>query len=215
MKIVPAILAENYDGFITRVRQAEAFTNYVQIDIMDGVFVPTFSFPAEQINNVDTTLSFELHLMVKHPAAYMSNVFHPNLRKVIFHFESDVKHLAFIEQMGKRGLDVGMAIDPDIPIEEFTGMAANVNSLMFLTVDPGSYASPFRPEVIGKIRKARQMFLDKNLSADGGVSLENLGLFLEAGLDYVCVGSRIFLNGNPGENYNMFLKKLSELEGYK
>lgn len=215
MKIVPAILAENFDDFVMRLRQAESFADYVQIDIMDGTFVPSISFPADKLEDIMTSLTFELHLMVKHPFAYMSRIISPHLKKVIFHFESDVKHLAFIEQMEKRGLDVGMAVKPDTPIEEFKEVAANVKSLLFLTVDPGSYASPFKPEVIEKIRKARQIFMDKNLSADGGVSLENLRLFLEAGLDYVCVGSRIFLNGDPRENYYEFVRKLAELEVYK
>jgi ribulose-phosphate 3-epimerase len=215
MKIVPAILAENFDEFVMRLRQAESFTDYVQIDLMDGAFVPSISFPPDKLNGIRTSLSFELHLMVKHPFAYMSNIFNPHLRKVIFHFESDVKHLDFIDQMKKRGLDIGMAVKPETGIEEFKDTARHVDSLLFLAVSPGSYGNSFRPEVMEKIRKARDLFKDKILSADGGVSLNNLKLFLEAGLDYVCVGSRIFLTGKPKENYEMFVRKLNELEVYK
>jgi len=212
MKIIPAVLAENLDDFIMRLRQAELFADYVQIDLMDGIFVPSLSFPRDKLNNIETSLSFEIHLMVKHPFAYMSRIFNPRLKKVIFHFESDVKHLDFIEQMKKRGLDVGMAVKPETEVEAFKEAAQNVHSLMFLTVDPCCYGSPFKPEVMEKIRKARQMFKEKILSADGGVSMENLNMFLEAGLDFVCVGSRIFLKGDPKENYRMFIKKLSEME---
>ena len=212
MKIIPAVLAENFDDFIMRLRQAELFADYVQIDLMDGIFVPSLSFPRDKLNNIETSLSFEIHLMVKHPFAYMSRIFNPRLKKVIFHFESDVKHLDFIEQMKKRGLDVGMAVKPETEVEAFKEAAQNVHSLMFLTVDPCCYGSPFKPEVMEKIRKARQMFKEKILSADGGVSMENLNMFLEAGLDFVCVGSRIFLKGDPKENYRMFIKKLSEME---
>jgi ribulose-phosphate 3-epimerase len=216
MKIIPAILAENLDDFIVRMRQAELFTDYVQIDLMDGVFVPTSQgFHENKLNDIETSLSFEIHLMVKHPFAYMGRIFNPHLRKVIFHFESDVKHLEFIDQMKKRGLDVGMAIKPETEIKEFNEMAQHVNSLIFLTVDPCCYGNPFRPEVIDKIRKTRNIFKDKIISADGGASLENLPLFLEAGVDSVCVGSRIFLGGNPKENYIMFIKKLAELEASK
>jgi ribulose-phosphate 3-epimerase len=215
VKIVPAVLAENYDDFVLRLREAESFTDYIQIDLMDGIFVPSLSFPGEKLKSIKTSIDFEIHLMVKHPAAYMSNISNPQLKKVIFHFESDVKHLDFIEQMKKRGIDIGMAIKPETEIREWQGMAELVDSLLFLTVDPGAYGSPFKSEVMEKIRQARHMFKDKILSADGGVSLENLKLFLEAGLDYVCVGSRIFLKGNPGENYDMFVRELAELEGYR
>jgi len=215
VKIVPAVLAENYDDFVSRVRQAESFTDYIQIDLMDGTFVPSISFPGEKLKNIKTSIDFEIHLMVKHPAAYMSRIGNPNLKKVIFHFESDVKHLDFIEQMKKRGLDIGMAIKPETDIEEFKSIAEYVNTLMFLTVDPCCYGNPFKPEVIEKIGKARDIFREKVISADGGVSFENLRLFLEAGVDYVCVGSRIFLGENPMKNYKIFIKKLAELEDYR
>jgi ribulose-phosphate 3-epimerase len=215
VKIVPAVLAENYDDFVSRLRQAESFTDYIQVDLMDGTFVPSPSFPREKLKNIKTSIDFEIHLMVKHPAAYMSGIENPNLKKVIFHFESDVKHLDFIEQMRKRVIDIGMAIKPETEIEEFKSIAENVNTLMFLTVDPCCYGNPFKSEVMEKIGKARHIFKDKILSADGGVSLENLRLFLEAGIDYICVGSRVFLGENPAKNYEIFVKKLAEIEAYR
>jgi pentose-5-phosphate-3-epimerase len=69
--------------------------------------------------------------------------------------------------------------------------------------------------VLKKIEKARRIFVDKTIAADGGVSLENLQSFVDIGVDYVCVGSRIFLNSSPGENYNQFIKKIAELEAIK
>jgi hypothetical protein len=59
MKIIPALLAENLDEFVMRMRQVEKFADYVQVDIMDGVFVDTRSFDVEMINNIQTPLSFE------------------------------------------------------------------------------------------------------------------------------------------------------------
>ena len=212
MKIIPAILADNCDDFDRMIQQAESFTDYVQIDMMDGAFVPSVSFAPEKLSHLRTFLSFEVHLMVKHPLAYISGIDNPALKKVIFHFEADVKHDDFIDQMKKRGMSVGLAVKPETSLDSFEGIAERADSLLFLTVSPGAYGSPFRPEVMDKIRKARRMFDDKEISADGGVSSENLKLFMEAGVDTVCVGSRIFLHGDPGKNYEMFVKKLKELE---
>lgn len=212
MKIVPAILAERFDEFLYRLKQTESFADYVQIDLMDGVFVPTTSFPAEKLNSVTTSLSVEIHLMVKHPAAFMSRINNPSLKKVIFHFESDVKHLDFIGQMKKRDFDVGLVVKPETEIKSFKKLAEYVDTLMFLTVDPCCYGNPFRSEVMEKIKEARVIFRNKTISVDGGVSLENLGSFYDLGIDYVCVGSRIFLKGNPEKNYKMFIEKLAEIE---
>jgi len=194
------------------LKQAELFADYIQIDMMDGVFVPTNSFPAESINNVVSSLPFEIHLMVKHPSAFIARLRNPRLKKVLFHFESDVKHLDFIHQMRERGIEAGLAVRPETKIDQFRQIAQHVGTVLFLTVDPGSYGSPFRPEVLNKIREARMIFRDKTISADGGISPDNLHLFLDAGVDYVCVGSRIFIDGNPADNYKHFISKLNELE---
>jgi len=212
MKIVPAILAETANDFFFFIRQAESFTDYVQIDLMDGFFVPARSFPEEKINTVESSLSFELHLMVKHPAAFMSRIKSPNIKKVIFHFESEVKHLNFIKQLLEQQITSGLAINPDTKISQFRDLVQHIDTLLFLTVTPGKYGSPFRPEVIDKIAESRKIFTDKTIAVDGGVSLDNLKAFSDVGVDYVCVGSRIFLNDDPEKSYNIFTEKLAELE---
>jgi len=211
MKIVPAVLANNIDEFELRIQQAEGFAEYIQIDLMDGVFVPTQSFPSEKISSLKTSLSFEVHLMVKHPLAYFSRIDTPHLKKVIFHVESDVKHKELIQNIHERGLKAGLAINPETDIETFKDLVDDIDTLMFLTVNPCCYGNPFKPDVLKKISKARQIFKEKVIGADGGVSLDNLKSFFNIGVDYVCVGSRIFLSGNAEENYRLFTKRAAEL----
>jgi ribulose-phosphate 3-epimerase len=211
MNIVPAILASTKDEFFYLLRQAESFTDYVQIDLMDGFFVPTRSFPETKINSVETSLSLELHLMVKHPAAFISRIHNQHIKKIIFHFESSVKHHSFINHLQKNGIAPGIAVNPETEISQFLELGKQVDTLLFLTVSPGKYGSPFRPEVIDKITKARQIFPGKTIAVDGGVSIDNLRNFLDIGVDYVCVGSRIFLDDHPEESYNTFKNKIDEL----
>ncbi len=114
MKIVPAILAQNIDDFHLRLKEAESFTDYIQLDIMDGVFVPTKSFPPEEINTINSPLSFEAHLMVKDPLDFLSRINNPGLMKVLYHFEADADHIKFIKYIKERKLNAGMAIKPEI-----------------------------------------------------------------------------------------------------
>ena len=212
MKVVPSLLAEQIDVFMARVRQAERLTDYVQIDLMDGIFVPTQSLLPEEVNGMETSLSFEVHLMVKDPLRAMNGMAHPGLKKVIFHFESEVHSRDFIGTMEGRELGVGLAIKPETEIDACVEAAERVGTLLFLAVNPGRYGSPFLPEVVEKILRARKRFPEKTIAVDGGVSLDNLGKFYEIGVDYVCVGSRIFLKGDPVENYRLFEEKVKELE---
>lgn len=211
MKIVPAILAENYDDFILRIRQAETFAQYVQIDCMDGDFVSSKSIPPETIESLDTSLAFELHLMVRDPFSFMNVISNSGLRRVLFHFEADVDHIGFMKTLRGRGLSPGLAVKPETRIEDFAGVAPYADTLLFLTVTPGQYGSSFKPEVLEKVSDAKRRFPGKLIAVDGGVSLDNLKSFVEIKVDYVCIGSRIFLEGEPADNYRRFLEKLKEL----
>ena len=212
MKVVPAILAEKFDDFTARLREAESFADYVQIDIMDGAFVKTMSIPVEEINAVKTALAFEVHLMVNDPVSFMSRIAHPGLRKVIFHFEAVTDHVDLIEKIRERRHAPGMAINPETGLDQFRDAAEHADTLLFLTVDPCCYGSPLKPEVLDKISVTRKVFPKKVIAADGGVSTDNLKQFLDTGVDYVCVGSRIFLDGDPKENYWRFIEKVKEIE---
>ena len=211
MEVVPAILAENYNDLILRVRQAEAFAQYVQIDCMDGLFVPTKSVEPEAISLLKTSLSFELHLMVQTPSFFMDEVQNQGLKKVLFHFEADVDHPAFMKALNERGIRAGLAISPETRTADFVEAASLADTLLFLTVSPGRYGSPFKPEVLEKVKDARYRFPGKLIAVDGGVSLDNLKSFVNLGVDYVCVGSRIFLDKDPSENYRRFVEEVKRL----
>jgi len=215
MKIVPSILSEDFGEFLKKLRQAETFTDYIQIDLMDGFFVPSKSFPAEQINGIKTTLSFEIHLMADNPLAFIDRIDNKGLKKVIFHFESPAAHQKVIDRLRERGLSAGMAIKPETAIQAFRDEVESVDSLLFLTVRPGSYGNPFKPEVLRKIKDTRRLFPGKVIAVDGGVSPDNLKNLADIGVDYACVGSRIFLNGDPKENYGLFINTIEELEADK
>ncbi len=117
MKIVPSVLAEDRDDFVLRMRQAEDFAEYVQIDVMDGVFVDTMSFPPESINMLTTPLAFEMHLMVMDPADIVKRLRHPGLRKIIFHFEARVDHHDLAIEIKRMGLSAGLAARPETALD--------------------------------------------------------------------------------------------------
>ena len=213
MKIVPALLAEKSEDLFLLLKQAEAFADYVQIDMMDGEFVPTRSFPPEGVKKIQTGIPFEVHLMVNDPASYMKSIDHPRLSQVIFHCEAKMPDAVdFIHSLKKRSLRVGLAVNPETPLEKFRETAEYADTVLFLTVAPGRYGSAFKPEVLEKITQTRMLFPAKTIAVDGGVSLDNLHEFIKIGVDYVCIGSRIFLKGEPADNYRQFLEKVNELQ---
>ncbi len=213
IRIIPAVLAETWEDFAARMRQAEVFADYVQIDMMDGEFVPSRSFPPEMLDRLQTRLSFEAHLMVNDPLNWLGLMRNPGLKKVIFHIEAAADPLDAIAHITQAGMEAAIAFRPETPLADFVEIARQTASLLFLTVDPGRYGSPFHPEVLMKVREARRMFPDKGIAVDGGVSPENLGEIWRAGADAAAVGSRIFLKGDPAANYRLFTEAAGKSAG--
>jgi ribulose-phosphate 3-epimerase len=212
MMIVPAVLAEDKATFISLCSTADRFAPFVQIDMMDGIFVPSRSIPPEEVDLVRTSFSFELHLMVNDPDSFMDRIKNERLTHVIVHAEAPIDHRGFAKRLEAEGLQSGLAIKPATRLADVKDLIPEFGTVLCMTVDPGRYGSPFKADVLDKVADIRKEFPGLRIGVDGGVSLENVESVFRAGADYACVGSRIFLDENPGERYRAFVEKVRELE---
>ncbi|MFA4910156.1 MAG: ribulose-phosphate 3-epimerase [Desulfobacteria bacterium] len=210
MRIVPAILTDKLEDFQNMLNIAKGFTDYVQVDFMDGVFVPSKSISLDALMGMKIPLDMEAHLMVKDPNAYLASLKSIGAKKVILHFEADPDPENVISNIRNLGMEAGLAINPKTAISEFQSLVPHVDSFLFLSVDPGFYGSPFIPGVLDEIRCFRAQFPSAFIGIDGGISLDNIKKLKASGVDYACVGSRIFLQPDPKESYEAFLRSLNE-----
>ena len=206
MKIVPAILADNPQDLKLMLAQAETFTDFVQIDFMDGSFVPSKSIGPEDLAEIKMGIGWEAHLMVKDPIGYLSSLNKEGLKRVIFHWEADPHRESIVSAIRDLGLAVGLAINTETALSQFAKFIPNIDSVLFLSVHPGFYGSPFVEEVLEKVREFRSHFPSTLIGIDGGISLDNIQRVKSSGVDYACVGSRIFRHDNPGKSYEEFVK---------
>lgn len=210
MEIFPTILTDKLDDLLKMVQQAEGFAKFIQIDVMDGIFVPSKSFSLEELGELHTNLSCELHLMVKEPIDYIDTLNWDCLKRIIFHFEATSEPEKVISEIQDKGIEAGMAVSPGTTFKEFEYLMPKVDSILFLSVDPGHYGSSYRPEVLEKIKEVRKAYPAKTLGIDGGVSLDNLKDIMDSQVNYASVGSRIFLHEDPAESYKTFVRKIAE-----
>ena len=210
MRIVPAILTDKLDDFRNMLDIAKGFTDYVQVDFMDGVFVPSKSMSLDALMGVKIPLDMEAHLMVKDPNAYLASLKSIGAKKVILHFEADPDPEKVISNVRGLDMEVGLAINPKTAISEFQSLVPHVDSFLFLSVDPGFYGSPFIPGVLDEVKRFRAQFPSAFIGIDGGISLDNIKKVKAAGVDYACVGSRIFLQPDPEESYEAFLSSIDK-----
>lgn len=209
MRILPAVLTDDPLDLERKLRQAESFTDAVQVDIMDGLFVPSRSISASDLAAVPNRLALETHLMVKEPENYLEGFRRAGAQRIVFHYESTATPEAVVRLARSLGVKVGIAINPDTPLNALTGLVRLVDSVLFLTVHPGFYGKEFIPGVLGKVRLFRREYPGVETGVDGGIKEANLKVVRESGADYACVGSAIFLDSDPAARFRS-LARLAE-----
>ena len=200
-RVVPAVLTDDPKTLETMAHQAEKFTDYVQFDVMDGQFVPSRSITCEHLDSLAIKLNWDAHLMVLHPEDYLESFHRAGAQRITFHFEATETPRQVISQIREIGLEVGLAVNPETPVSAIIPLAALVDSVLFLSVHPGFYGSPFIPEVLDTIREFRKAQPDMEIGIDGGIKENNIVQVAQSGADYICVGSAIFLQPDPGASF--------------
>jgi ribulose-phosphate 3-epimerase len=183
------------------LRQSETFTDYVQIDIMDGQFVPSRSINWKHLAAIKTKLSWEAHLMVLHPEDQFEGFKQAGAKKVVFHYEATQSPREVISFARDLGLGVGLAVNPETTVSAILPLTGEIDSLLFLSVVPGFYGSKFIPEVLDKIAEFRRARPDMEIGIDGGIKESNIVQIARAGADVICVGSAIFLQPDPAVSF--------------
>ena len=208
--IVPAILTSQRDEFIKMLNQSREYNWYVQIDIMDGKFVPSQSIDINILKGLKYPLGSEAHLMVDDPAYWIEVFKSFGAERVIFHFEINKDKEEIIDQISRSGLSVGLAVNPDTQIEDFSYLVPQIDVILFMSVVPGFYGSRFIPSVLDKIKKFKTFFPQKRIGIDGGIKIDNVRKVHKIGIDYICVGSAIFEEKSPKDAYQRFLEVTGE-----
>ncbi len=192
MRLIPVILSGNIEDYRHKIAQAESFTGYAQVDFMDGRFVPSTTVSPVRAAEVKTKLRLEAHLMVKDPVAYLEALEGTSFVKAFFHYEAVKDHLAVIERIRDMNMQAGIAINPHTTVEDFSELLEGLDSVLFLTVDPAVYGSPFHVEVLEKFLKFKDSYPNIEAGFDGGIMLDNLDIIMGVSPDFVCAGHAIF-----------------------
>jgi ribulose-phosphate 3-epimerase len=201
IRIIPAILTDNPVELEKLVRQAERFTDYAQVDIMDGNFVPSNSVTCPQVAALNTKLKWEAHLMVLHLEDCVAEFKQAGARKIVFHFEATPEPGKIIKMIRGLGVKVGLAVNPETSVEKIAPFINEVDSILFMAVHPGFYGAKFLPEVLDKIEAFRKAYPGMNIGIDGGVKEDNIVKIARSGVDDICIGSALFRQPDPAAVY--------------
>lgn len=212
--LAPSILAADFAVLGEQIRTVEeAGAQYIHIDVMDGIFVPSISYGMPVIKSLRkvTDKVFDVHLMIEKPERYISAFADCGADSITFHIEATDKADEILEDIHGRGLKAGISVKPDTPVEVLRPYLDRLDMILVMTVEPGFGGQSYLDFCTGKVKEARKMAdgtgRNIDIQVDGGITLGNVETVLHAGANVIVTGSAVF-RGDIAANTRAFLEKL-------
>ena len=200
IEIIPAILTKDSSEFADMVKEIMPFSKKIHLDIADGVFVPNKTIGGiEELKAVEGGLEITVHLMIKNPEEQISDWLKTSGVGYVFHIEATEKAGELIKIIKENKKRVGIALNPQTPIETVMPYIDQIDFVHFMTVEPGFYGSKFVEPVLDKISELRRLYSGMIISVDGGVTPETAPKLVKAGVNILISGSYIFKSSDIGE----------------
>jgi len=202
--IAPSILAADFSRLGELVLETEkGGADRVHIDVMDGHFVPNLSMGSVVVKGLRpiTKRPLEVHLMVERPASFLDGFVAAGADTIIFHIEVVPEPLELIQHIrGSLGKKVGLAFNPDYPIDKIEPYLTDIDLVLCMTVFPGFGGQAYIPESTARIRQLRRWINEQNpkceIEVDGGIDAHTIVAASTAGANVFVAGTAIFGSKN-------------------
>lgn len=212
--LAPSILSADFKNLGRQLQEiAENGAEYVHVDVMDGMFVPSISFGMPVMKSIRpaTDKVFDVHLMIEEPIRYIKEFKEAGADIITIHYEACKDVDATLKAIKDEGLKTGLSIKPKTDVNVVKEYLPLCDMILLMSVEPGFGGQKF---IDGSLERAAQLkaFIDESglpidLEIDGGINLDNVSAVLDAGVNVIVAGSAVFKD--PAGNTKKFMEILN------
>jgi ribulose-phosphate 3-epimerase len=201
--IAPSILAADFARLADAADAVRTEADWLHVDVMDYHFVPnlTIGLPVVQSLRQASDLLFDCHLMISDPHRWALGYAEAGAHNVTFHAEASDDPVELAKALRSAGSLAGLAIDRDTLVEPYLDLMPHFDTLLIMTIKAGFGGQEFLPEMLAKVRAARQYassgHLELRIEVDGGIDEDTIAAAAEAGADAFVAGTAVFSASDP------------------
>ncbi len=197
--IEPSVLAADFARLGEQAREAEAAgVEGLQIDAMDGRFVPNITFGPGVVRALRPLVSvtLDVHLMIVDPERYLEDFADAGADRLMVHQEACRHPHRVLQSIRELGVEAAVAINPGTPLSVLEELLDLTDLIQVMTVNPGFGGQPFILSQVEKIRHLKQMLDEQSrdipIAVDGGIDTTTAPLVVAAGATVLVAGSSIY-----------------------
>jgi ribulose-phosphate 3-epimerase len=199
IEIAPSILSANFSCLGDQIQAVErGGAGILHVDVMDGHFVPNITVGLPVVKSLAgfTRLPIDTHLMISDPGTYATQFVEAGAQMVSVHVEADPHLHRTIMAIKAAGALAGVVLNPATPVGAVEEALQFVDYVLVMSVNPGFGGQKFIPQALEKVKRLRQMIVERQLNVrieiDGGVDRTNIEKVVAAGAEIIVAGSAIF-----------------------